>query len=218
LEPRGKAGQGGQSVYQPGWYFVTDDKGVREETQRELSVEDISQILAHGWKLEKAQPSGKIADPTSPSLSPSPINFKAIDFATAAGVVEGIRPTAQKVWNVDIRLAPTQSALPQEVQDAIAKDYGGDADVKGVVHQGFVYLVADQHDSTSDQEATILHEAIGDAAGLLFVRSAKLTTPSRSYKTSVSLFIRCPSTHRLVPVVPAQVHAVRRACRLCTHA
>jgi hypothetical protein len=218
LEPRGKAGQGGQSVYQPGWYFVTDDKGVREETQRELSVEDISQILAHGWKLEKAQPSGKIADPTSPSLSPSPINFKAIDFATAAGVVEGIRPTAQKVWNVDIRLAPTQSALPQEVQDAIAKDYGGDADVKGVVHQGFVYLVADQHDSTSDQEATILHEAIGDAAGLLFVRSAKLTTPSRSYKTSVSLFIRCPSTHRLVPVVPVQVHAVLRACRPCTHA
>jgi hypothetical protein len=47
------------------------------------------------------------------------------------------------------------------VQDAIAKDSGDDADVKCVVHQGLVYLVADQSDSTSDLEVTILHEAIG---------------------------------------------------------
>jgi len=124
LEARGKAKQGGQSAYQPGWYFVTDDKGWRDETPRELSAESISQILAHGWKLEKAQPSGKIADPTSPSLASSPINFKAIDFATAAGVVAGIRLTAQKVWNIELRLAPTFSALPQEVQDEKSDDYG----------------------------------------------------------------------------------------------
>jgi hypothetical protein len=92
-------------------------------THRVLSAEDISQILAHGWKLEKAQPSGEIADPTSPSLASSPINFKAIDFGTAAGVVEGIRPTAQKVWNLGMRLAPTQSALTQVVQDAVSNDY-----------------------------------------------------------------------------------------------
>ena len=116
--------QGGQSAYQPGWYFVTDDKGWRGETPRELSADDISQILAHGWKLEKAQPSGEIADPTSPSLASSPIDFKAIDFATAAGVVEGIRPTAQKVWNLGMRLAPTHSALTQVVQDATSNDYG----------------------------------------------------------------------------------------------
>ena len=124
LEARGKARQGGQSAYQPGWYFVTDDKGWRGETPRELSADDISQILAHGWKLEKAPPSGNIADPTSPSLASGPIDFKAIDFATAAGVVEGIRPTAQKVWNVDLRLAQTFTSLPQEVQDEISDDYG----------------------------------------------------------------------------------------------
>jgi hypothetical protein len=53
------------------------------------------------------------------------------------------------------------SALPQDVQNAIAKDYGNNADVKGVVHDDFVYLVADQHDSAQDVESTILHEAIG---------------------------------------------------------
>ena len=138
LEARGKAKQGGQSAYQPGLYFVTDDKGWRGETPRELSAEDISQILAHGWKLEKAQPSDEIADPTSPSLASSPIDFKAIDFATAAGVVEGIRPTAQKVWNLGMRLAPTQSALMQVVQDEISDDYGhnygsGDQQAIGLV-------------------------------------------------------------------------------------
>ena len=53
----------------------------------------------------------------SPRLVSNPVDFKAIDFATVAGVVEGIRPTAQKVWNLGSRLAPTQSALTQEVQD-----------------------------------------------------------------------------------------------------
>jgi len=88
------------------------------------------------------------------------MDFHPISFDATAGVVGAIRSNVQEVGNIELRLAPTQSALPQEVQDAIAKDYGDDADVKGVVHQGFVYLVADQSDSTSDLEATILHEAI----------------------------------------------------------
>jgi len=45
------------------------------------------------------------------------VDFKAIDFATAAGVVVAIRSAAQKAWNLGSRLAPTQSALTQEVQD-----------------------------------------------------------------------------------------------------
>ena len=102
-----------------------------------------------------------VRPPTSPNLFGQRMDFQPVSFDATSGVVAAIRPTTQKVWNVDIRLAPTQSALPQEVQNAIAEDYGDDADVKGVVHQGFVYLVDDQSDSTSDLEATILHEAIG---------------------------------------------------------
>jgi hypothetical protein len=89
------------------------------------------------------------------------VDFNPISFDATAGVVSAIRPTAQKVWNVELRLAPTQSALPQEVQDSEDDDYGNDAGIKGVVQKGIVYLVADQHESTSDLEATILHEAIG---------------------------------------------------------
>jgi hypothetical protein len=91
------------------------------------------------------------------------MDFHPISFDAADGVVAVIRSTAQKVWNFKLQLAPTQSALPQEVQDAEADDYGNDAGVKGVVQKGIVYLVADQHDSTSDLEVTILHEDIGDA-------------------------------------------------------
>jgi hypothetical protein len=73
-----------------------------------------------------------IADPTSPSLaSSSPIDFKAIDFGTAAGVVEGIRFTAQKVWNIELHLTPTQSALTQVVQDAVSNYYSDDTRASG---------------------------------------------------------------------------------------
>jgi len=89
------------------------------------------------------------------------MDFHPISFDATAGVVGAIRSNVQEVGNIELRLAPTQSALPQEVQDAIAKVYCDKTDVKGVVHQGFVYRVADQSDSTSDLEATILHEAIG---------------------------------------------------------
>lgn len=82
----------------------------------------------------------------SPRLVSNSVDFKAIDFSTAAGVVAGIRPTAQKVWNLGIRLAPTQSALTQVVQDTVSNDYG-DTCVKGVVHKRIVHPAADQHGS-----------------------------------------------------------------------
>jgi glutamate racemase len=98
---------------------------------------------------------------TSTYLARQRMDFHPISFDATAGVVSAIRPTAQKVWNVELRLAPTQSALPQEVQDAEADDYGNDTGVKRVVQKGIVNLIADQHESTSDLEVTILHEAIG---------------------------------------------------------
>jgi hypothetical protein len=89
------------------------------------------------------------------------MDFQPISLDAAAAVVAAVRPFAKKVWNADLILVPTMSALPQDVQNAIANDYGNNADVKGVVHNGFVYLMANQHDSTQDVESTILHEAIG---------------------------------------------------------
>lgn len=87
-------------------------------------------------------------------------NFTPIELGEAAGVVAAIRPTAEKVWNTTIRLVPTFDALPSDVKEAVAK-YGEDTRAKGVLYNGAVYVVADEHGAASDVEATILHEIKG---------------------------------------------------------
>jgi hypothetical protein len=99
------------------------------------------------------------------------MDFRPIDFAAAAGVVSCLRPTAEKVWNVYIRFAPTQTALPQDAQNTITDDYGQDAGVKGMVHKGEIDLVVDQHDSVTNPEAAILHEVM-DQGGMRCLRPA----------------------------------------------
>ena len=93
------------------------------------------------------------------SMSQS-VNFTPVKWEVAAGVVAGVRAMAKKVWNVDIRLSPTFDALPVEVKQAISA-YGKDTKAKGVLYKGHVYLVADEHESASDLETTILHEIKG---------------------------------------------------------
>ena len=38
--------------YKPGMYLVTNDKGQTESEPRNLSADDIAQLLGHGWKIE----------------------------------------------------------------------------------------------------------------------------------------------------------------------
>lgn len=71
--------------------------------------------------------------------------FDPISLETAAGVVARMRKTIKEVWNVDLRLVPTFSALPHEAKDSIAK-YGEGTKAKGVLYNGHVYLVADEQD------------------------------------------------------------------------
>lgn len=54
------------------------------------------------------------------------MDFEPVSLEVAAGVVAGIRPTAEEVWKVELRLVPTFDALPQEAKDEIARDYGPD--------------------------------------------------------------------------------------------
>lgn len=75
----------------------------------------------------------------------APANFRPITLEASASVVAAVRPTAEKLWNVELRLAPTHTALPQDVQDAVARDYGADERPQGVYHKGIVSLVADVH-------------------------------------------------------------------------
>jgi hypothetical protein len=96
----------------------------------------------------------------SRSDSAKAMDFRPISLETASGVIAGLRGTIQKVWNVDLRLVPTFDALPQDVKAAVHQ-YGDGDQAKGVLHQGVVYVVADEHGSESDLEATILHEIKG---------------------------------------------------------
>lgn len=66
----------------------------------------------------------------------------------------------QKVWNVDVRLAPTFDALPDNVKAAAAK-YGKNAKPRGILCEGIVHIIADEHSSEADVETTILHEIKG---------------------------------------------------------
>ncbi len=64
---------------QPGRYNVTDDRG--NTTERDLSAEDIKQIVSHGWKIEPISGAGNIAERNA-SLSPA-------DTAVYGMVAEG---------------------------------------------------------------------------------------------------------------------------------
>lgn len=102
------------------------------------------------------------ADPSVLRATPGAgMDLEPVSLEVAAGVVAGIRPTAEEVWKVELRLVPSFDALPQEAKDEIARDYGPDERPKGLLSGDVVYVIADQHDSASDVEATILHEIKG---------------------------------------------------------
>lgn len=109
-------------------------------------------------------PAAEDADTDPSVLRATPgagVDFEPVSLEVAAGVVAGIRPTAEEVWKVELRLVPSFDALPQEAKDEIARDYGPDERPKGLLSGDVVYVIADQHDSASDVEATILHEIKG---------------------------------------------------------
>ncbi|MEI6218767.1 MAG: hypothetical protein WCP86_07690, partial [bacterium] len=56
LEGRANAaGKAAQALLEPGLYRVTDDKGVREAKDRELSADALKELLAHGYTVKKAK-------------------------------------------------------------------------------------------------------------------------------------------------------------------
>ena len=70
------------------------------------------------------------------SLAPQGEDFSPHGIGIAKATVFRINAVfSKKVWDVDLRLAPTFDALPDKVKAAAAK-YGEDAKVKGVVHDG----------------------------------------------------------------------------------
>lgn len=88
-------------------------------------------------------------------------NFSPLSIGIAEATVTRIGAVfSKKGWDVDLQLAPTFDALPDEVKAAVA-EYGEDTKVKGVVHKGVAYVVADEHGSEADLETTILHEVTG---------------------------------------------------------
>ena len=89
------------------------------------------------------------------------VDFSVLDLGIAKATVSRIGAVfSKKGWDVSLRLAPTFDALPSEVKAAIA-EYGEDTKPKGVVHDGVAYVIADEHSSEADLEATILHEVTG---------------------------------------------------------
>ncbi len=88
-------------------------------------------------------------------------DFRPIALDTAEAVVNRFIVTAKERWNLDLRLAPTFEALPDEVQAAVKDTYGEEAKAQGVVHNGVAYVVADEHADAADIEETILHEIKG---------------------------------------------------------
>jgi hypothetical protein len=44
-----------QAALEPGWYRVTDADGKKEATDRQLTADDIKQLVDHGYKLQRAR-------------------------------------------------------------------------------------------------------------------------------------------------------------------
>ncbi|MHB0986900.1 MAG: hypothetical protein ACYC05_15090 [Sulfuricella sp.] len=96
------------------------------------------------------------------SLSPRMNAGAGVDFSTADAVVRRV-VAAKKGWNVEIGTFAAFDALPLEVKEAAIKDYGEEDAKKatGIVHDGKVYIVAENNESEADVEATVLHEVEG---------------------------------------------------------
>lgn len=137
------------------------------ETKR-ARLEELASVLAAEGKQQAGATSATEAPSVLRASLGSGVDFEPISLEDAAGVLAQVRPTAQEVWNVELRLSPTHAALPQDVQDEVAKDYGPDERPNGVLHKGVVYLVADAHGSVADLEETILHEVKGHVAARRF--------------------------------------------------
>jgi hypothetical protein len=71
-----------------------------------------------------------------------------------------LRTVAERDWKVELRQVASFADLPKAVREQ-ARRYGKEGQVKGVLFEGQVYVVADQHSSVIDAETTILHEVKG---------------------------------------------------------
>lgn len=70
---------------------------------------------------------------------------------------------AKKSWNVEVFGFLDFDALPADVQERTARQYGEETarKAKGIVHGGKVYVIAENNESEADVETTILHEVEG---------------------------------------------------------
>lgn len=81
------------------------------------------------------------------------MDFEPTTIETTARAFPRPRLAAEKVWNVELPFSPAPVALPQDVQDAVARDYGHTQRPERVLHKGVVYLAADAHGSMNDHAA-----------------------------------------------------------------
>ncbi|QOJ19473.1 MAG: PLxRFG domain-containing protein [Gammaproteobacteria bacterium] len=93
----------------------------------------------------------------------NPANVGGVEIDVARSTVDRIVAANQKVWNIDISTVATFDDLPDNVKNNIAKNYGEDAakNAKGLVHNGKVYVIANNNESEADIEQTLLHEIEG---------------------------------------------------------
>ncbi|MBS0587664.1 MAG: hypothetical protein JSS37_06835 [Proteobacteria bacterium] len=90
-------------------------------------------------------------------------NVGGVGIEVARSTVNRIVSANKKVWNVDIFTVATFNDLPDNVKNNIENSYGEDAakDVKGLVHNGKVYVIAENNESKTDIEQTPFHEIEG---------------------------------------------------------
>lgn len=79
---------------------------------------------------------------------------------TAAGEVGWLDPTAEKIWNVELRRVLAFDSLSEDTKADVAK-YGNDTKPEGMLHGGSVFVVADELASEAYPEAIILHRMRG---------------------------------------------------------
>lgn len=113
-------------------------------------------------------------DPSLLSLGSKSTSLGWVSLGVVDGVISRV-VSAKKSWNLDIVSVPSFDALPDEVKQGISKYNNSENDhVKGVTHNGKVYVIADANESESDVEMTILHEAEGHV-GIHRLYGSKIT-------------------------------------------
>jgi len=143
------------SVMQPGLYDVTDPDG-DVEIGRDLSADDIKELLGHKYKLVPTKSQDKKGDAGSLSILSTTGKSKPLDASLRIAETAIADEVGKRIGG----FAHKPTIIIRESALGVLPGVEAGDSVSGAVHKGAIYLFKDQLGSRSDVQRTLFHELL----------------------------------------------------------